>query len=45
MPANRARIVSTIGVTGWFCANQATGAGMESVGMKAELINGRKISG
>ena len=36
---------STIDVTGWFSANQATGAGIESVGTNAELMNGRKISG
>ena len=40
-----ARRVSTTAVTGWCCANQGTGPGMESVGTKAELTNGRKISG
>src|SRR6187397_3695136 len=43
--ANRSRIVLTIGVTGWFSANHATGAGIVSVGTNAELMNGRKISG
>src|SRR6478736_2653120 len=43
--ANRSRIVLTIGVTGWFSANQATGAGIVSVGTNAELMNGRKMSG
>ena len=44
-PANSARIVSTMAVTGWFSANHATGAGIDSVGTNAELMNGRKISG
>src|SRR4051812_32561329 len=44
-PAKMSRIVLTIGVTGWFSANHATGAGIVSVGTKAELMNGRKISG
>jgi hypothetical protein len=39
------RIVLTIEVTGWFSANERTGPGMVSVGTKAELMNGRKISG
>jgi hypothetical protein len=43
--ANRSRIVLTIEVTGWFSANQRTGPGMVSVGTKAELMNGRKMSG
>src|SRR5688572_29105458 len=34
-----------MGVTGWFSANQATGAGIVSVGTNAELMNGRKMSG
>jgi len=38
-------MVFTMDVTGWFSANHATGAGIESVGTKAELMNGRKISG
>lgn len=41
----RARIEFTIEVTGWFSANARTILGMVSVGTKAELINGRKISG
>ena len=45
LPANRARIVSTMAVTGWFSANHATGAGIVAVGTNAELMNGRKISG
>ena len=43
--ANRSRIVLTIEVTGWFSANAAHRAGHGSVGTKAELMNGRKISG
>src|SRR6478609_912389 len=39
------RIVSMMGVTGWFSANHATAGGMVSVGTKAELMNGRKMSG
>jgi hypothetical protein len=30
---------------GWFSAKARTGPGIEAVGAKAELINGRKISG
>lgn len=41
----RARIEFTIEVTGWFSANARTILGMVSVGTKAELIKGRKISG
>lgn len=44
-PANKAWIVFTIEVTGWFSANQRTGPGIVSVGTNAELMNGRKISG
>src|SRR5215468_9995187 len=44
-PANRSRIELTIDVTGWCSANQRTGPGMVSVGAKAELMNGRKMSG
>ena len=44
-PASNFRMVSTMAVTGWFSANQRTGPGMVSVGTKAELMNGRKISG
>ena len=35
----------TMEVTGWFSANTRTGPGMRAVGTKAELMNGRKISG
>gem|GEM_PF-4600325 len=41
----RARIAFTIEVTGWFSANARIILGMVSVGTKAELIKGRKISG
>src|SRR5215469_14340328 len=44
-PANNSRIELTIDVTGWCSANQRTGPGMVSVGTKAELMNGRKMSG
>src|SRR5215469_2596023 len=44
-PANRSRIELTIDVTGWCSANQRTVPGMVSVGTKAELMNGRKMSG
>src|SRR5215831_5417992 len=44
-PANRSRIELTIDVTGWCSANQRTGPGMVAVGTKAELMNGRKMSG
>src|SRR5215467_12789309 len=44
-PANKLRIELTIDVTGWCSANQCTGPGMVSVGTKAELMNGRKMSG
>src|SRR5262245_15596759 len=42
---NRSRIALTIEVTGWLSANARTGAGMVAVGTKAELMNGRKMSG
>jgi hypothetical protein len=42
---NRSRIVLTIGVTGWLSAKARTGPGMVRVGKKAELMNGRKMSG
>ena len=32
-------------VTGWFSAKARTGPGMVAVGTKAELTNGRKMSG
>ena len=35
----------TIEVTGWFSAKARTGPGMVSVGTKAELMKGRKMSG
>src|SRR5262252_3377776 len=44
-PANSSRIELTIDVTGWCSANQRTGPGMVLVGTKAELMNGRKMSG
>src|SRR5689334_1850043 len=43
--SNRALIVLTIEVTGWFSAKARTGAGIEAVGTKAELMNGRKRIG
>src|ERR1700759_3222091 len=43
--SDRALIVSTIEVTGWFSANARTGAGIEAVGTNAELTNGRKMIG
>src|SRR3984957_7010527 len=43
--SNRALIVLTIEVTGWFSAKARTGAGIEAVGTKAELTNGRKMIG
>ena len=42
---NRSRIALTIEVTGWCSAKARTGPGMVPVGTKAELTNGRKISG
>ena len=44
-PASRERIASTMKVTGWFSAKARTGPGIEVVGTKAELINGRKMIG
>src|SRR5215831_8374591 len=44
-PAKRSRIESAIDVTGWCSANHRTGPGIVSVGTKAELTNGRKMSG
>ena len=38
-------MASTIEVTGWFSAKARTTDGIDSVGTKAELMNGRKISG
>src|SRR5258708_6948113 len=43
--SNRALIVLTIAVTGWFSAKARTGPGIEAVGTNAELMNGRKMSG
>ena len=42
---SRSRIVLTMVVTGWFSAKARTAPGMVSVGTKAELMNGRKMSG
>jgi len=42
---NRARIVSTIGVKGWFSAKTLSAIGIVSVGANAELNNGIKTSG
>src|ERR1700736_2464686 len=42
---NRSRMALTMDVTGWFSAKARTGPGMVLVGTKAELTNGRKISG
>src|SRR5687768_3742475 len=42
---NSARRVLTMEVTGWFSAKARTGPGIEVVGTKAELMNGRKING
>src|SRR5947207_7624945 len=42
---NSARRVLTMEVTGWFSAKARTGPGIDAVGTKAELTNGRKISG
>src|SRR5699024_1979149 len=44
-PERRLRIASTIAVTGWCSANHRTGPGIDSVGTKAEEMNGRKIRG
>ena len=38
-------MASTMAVTGWFSAKARTGPGMVAVGTKAELTNGRRISG
>ena len=43
--ASRSRIVLMIDVIGWLSAKARTGPGMVRVGTKAELMNGRKISG
>src|SRR6266487_3162676 len=43
--SNKALIVLTIEVTGWFSAKARTGPGIEAVGTNAELTNGRKMSG
>src|SRR5690348_17726930 len=43
--SNKALIVLTIEVTGWCSAKARTGPGIEAVGTKAELMNGRKRSG
>src|SRR5271169_2914711 len=42
---DRALIVLTIEVTGWFSAKARTGPGIEAVGTNAELMNGRKMIG
>src|SRR5260221_7776492 len=43
--SNKALIVLTIEVTGWFSAKARTGPGIEAVGTNAELTNGRKKNG
>ena len=43
VPSRRPRTVSITGVNGWFWANQASGPGIESVGTKPLLRNGRRI--
>jgi hypothetical protein len=43
--SNKARIVLTIEVTGWFSAKARTGPGIEAVGTNAELTNGSKMIG
>src|SRR6185437_10504 len=43
--SNKALMVLTIAVTGWFSAKARTGPGIEAVGTNAELMNGRKMSG
>src|SRR5215831_7444067 len=43
--SNKALIVLTIEVTGWFSAKARTGPGIEAVGTKAELMKGSKMSG
>src|SRR6476619_6534738 len=43
--SNRALLVLTIEVTGWFSAKARTGPGIEAVGTNAELTNGRKMIG
>src|SRR5260221_14515820 len=43
--SNKALIVLTMEVTGWFSAKARTGPGIEAVGTNAELTNGRKMSG
>src|ERR1700737_984451 len=43
--SNKALIVLTIEVTGWFSAKARTGPGIEAVGTNAELTNGRKMIG
>src|SRR5215467_944186 len=42
---NRALIVLTIEVTGWFSAKARTGNGIEAVGTNAALMKGRKMRG
>jgi len=41
----QSRMVLTMEVTGWLSAKARTGPGMLPVGTKAELTNGRKMSG
>src|SRR5260370_23481404 len=43
--SNKALIVLTTEVTGWFSAKARTGPGIEAVGTNGELTNGRKMSG
>src|SRR6195256_5949939 len=43
--SNKALIVLTIEVTGWFSAKARTGPGIEAVGTNAELTNGSKMIG
>jgi len=43
--SNKALIVLTIEVIGWFSAKARTGPGIEAVGTNAELMNGRKMIG
>ena len=43
--SNKALIVLTMEVTGWFSAKARTGPGIVAVGTNAELMNGRKRIG
>ena len=42
-PSNSARMVFTIEVTGWYSANQATGPGIDEVGVRGLVLGEARV--